>query len=197
MNRKSILLFGRSGSGKGTQAELLEKYLKENDPERDVIYIETGSGIRKIAENSGTLTGKLVKDILDKGGLMPEFLPIWVWANFFVNNYTGNEHVILDGLARRLPEAPVLESALQFYKQVEGTTVIHLVTSKDWSCERLLARGRSDDNKEDIMARLEWFDDNVVSSIEYFKKNKDFHFVEINGEQSIENVHKDIINSLK
>ena len=31
MNKKTIILIGRSGSGKGTQGELIQKYLKEND----------------------------------------------------------------------------------------------------------------------------------------------------------------------
>lgn len=196
MNRKSILFFGRSGSGKGTQAGLLDEYLKKNDPERNVLRIETGAGFRALAKQEGNLTSVKVQQLLDTGGLMPEFLPIWIWTDLFINNYTGQEHVIMDGLARRLPEAPVLESALRFYGQIEETTIIHIKTTKEWSCDRLLERGRADDNKEDIMARLEWFDENVVPAIEYFKAKDDIRLVEIDGERSIEEVHDDIIQAI-
>lgn len=196
MSNKAILLFGMSGSGKGTQSGLLEEYFKKNDPDCGVLRVETGKGFRALAEQDN-LTGQIVKKDLEEGGLMPEFLPVWIWTDIFVNQYTGKEHVIMDGLARRVTEAPVLESAINYYKL--DTTVVYLKTSKEWSTKRLLERGRYDDNEEDIESRLTWFEENVTPSIDYFRntQNKNIRFVEIDGEQSIEDVHKAIVSALE
>lgn len=196
MNNKAILFFGMSGSGKGTQANLLDEFFKKNDPERGVLRVETGKGFRTLAKEDGNFTGQIVKRDLDEGGLMPEFLPIWIWTDMLVKNYTGQEHIIMDGLARRVTEAPVLESALRYYNL--DTVVFYLKTSKEWSAKRLLERGRYDDNEQDIDVRLTWFEKNVTPSIEYFKKvGGNVRFVEIDGERAIEDVHDDIIRAIK
>ena len=44
-------------------------------------------------------------------------MPIWVWTSYLIDNYTGSEHMILDGLSRRYDEAPILDSALRFYRR--------------------------------------------------------------------------------
>ena len=84
-------------------------------------------------------------------------------------------------------------AALAFYKR-EKPTVIYINVSTKWSDDRLLARGRHDDSSlSKINKRLKWFDDKVVPAIEYMKKNPFYNFIEVNGEQSIEKVHADII----
>ena len=62
--------------------------------------------------------------------------------------------------------------------------------------EELLARKRKDDNEEDIKNRMDWFDTNVTASIEYFKNNKNCEFIDVNGEQTIEEVHAEVIKKV-
>jgi adenylate kinase family enzyme len=191
MNPKTFLLFGKSGSGKGTQARMLIEYLRKTDPERQIEYIETGSKLREFSQEVG-LTAEMTKDVMAKGGLLPSFIPIWIWTNYFIRYFDGKEHLILDGLSRRSYEAPVLDDALKFYKR-EKPFVVIINVSDAWAKQHLLSRGRADDNKLDIDARLEWYKTNVEPTVEYFKKNEYYTVLEINGEQSIEDVFKEIV----
>lgn len=192
MNPKAIVFFGRSGCGKGTQAKLLADYLKGKS--REVLYVETGNAFREFTKGE-SLTSKNIQDILKNGHLIPVFLPIWVWTDFMIKNFTGKEDMILDGVCRRKEEAIALDSAFDFY-QIEKPIVILMNVSKDWSYTRMMERKRADDTPEKIQNRLNWYERDVVPSIEYFHTKSGYNFIEINGEQTIENVHKDIIKAL-
>ncbi len=193
MSPQTIILFGPSGSGKGTQANLLIEYFKGKDG-KDVFYIETGQRFRDFAQEA-SFTAKKTKQIMQAGGLLPEFLPIWIWTEYLVRHVSGEEHMILHGLSRRSHEAPILDSAMKFYGR-ENPQVISIEVSREWAKERLLSRGRSDDNGKDIESRINWYYDNVMPAIEYFKKNSYYTVHTINGEKSIEEVHSDIISAL-
>ncbi len=191
MNQKSFIFIGRSGCGKGTQAKLLNEYLKKVDPKRDILYIQTGDEFRKfIVGNSDTQ--KMSKAISDVGGLQPEFLAIYMWANVLVNKFTKNEHIIMDGMPRKLHEAGVADSIFEFYGLMRPI-VIYLDLSKEASIDRLMARKRADDTREDIAERLSWFETDVVPAIEYYKNNKKYDFVYLDGNRSVEEIHNDII----
>ena len=176
MNSKAFVFFGRSGCGKGTQVKLLMDFLKEKG--REVLYIETGSSLRSIAKEEN-LTGKNVQDILKDGHLIPVFIPIWIWTDFVIKNFTGKEDMILDGVCRRYEEAVALDSLFDFYK-IEKPNIILMNVSKDWSFTRMMERKRVDDTPEKIQNRLGWFEKDVLPSIEYFKNKTGFNFIEIN-----------------
>ena len=125
------------------------------------------------------------------GKLLPPFLPVWIWSREFVERYTGNEALILDGLCRVPSEAPILDSAMKFYGRAKPY-VIYINTSREWSFARLRGRGRADDTDEYIASRLDWFEWNVIPAMSFFHDNPGYTFVEINGEQTIEQVHADI-----
>ncbi len=194
MNPKTFMLFGRSGCGKGTQAQLLIKHLENLHAGDRVVYIETGAKLREFTKEVG-LTQDLTAKTMSEGGLLPSFLPIWIWTNMFIRNLSGKEHLILDGLSRRAYEAPILHDALKFYNR-QNPIVIVINVSKEWSKNRLLARGRGDDKKEDIDSRLEWYDTNVMPTIDYFRQNNYYKVIDINGEQTIEKVATDILAAI-
>lgn len=191
MSPQTFIFFGPSGSGKGTQARLLIEKIKSLDSERQVLYIETGQKFREFA-NEASLTAQNTKAIMASGGLLPEFLPIWIWSEYLIRHVSGNEHLVLDGLSRRAHEAPILDSAMKFYKR-ENPFVISIELSRDTAAERLRNRKRSDDTNLDIEKRLDWYDQNVLPAIAYFKNNPYYKFISINGERSIEEVHRDIM----
>lgn len=195
MNPQTFIFFGPSGSGKGTQAKLLIEELKKRDPGRNILYLETGQKLREFATEA-SLTARKTKEVLDNGGLMPEFLPVWLWTQYFIDHVSGDEHIILDGVSRRQHEALIIDSALQFYGR-KNPTVISLEVSPKWATERMGERGRADDNEVEIKRRLEWYEKNVVPAINHFKNNPYYTFVPINGEQSIEDVHREILEKLK
>lgn len=190
----TILFFGSSGSGKGTQANLLTETLRSGT-KRDVLHVETGQLFRDFIDNNRSYTSLRTRETLEAGGLLPVFLPVWIWTNYFIEHYTGEEHLILDGLSRRFYEAPVLDSALRFYRR-EDAHVLYLKTAYEWSQERLQKRNRTDDTAEQIKQRLDWFYENTIPAVNYFKNHASYAFQEINGEQDIEAVQADIRSAL-
>lgn len=192
MNSRATLFFGRSGCGKGTQAKLLADFLKSQG--REVLYIGTGSQFREFIKEEN-YASKIARDILREGGLIPVFLPIWIWTGILIKKFSGKEDWVLDGLCRRREESVALDSAFDFYK-IEKPNVVLINVSKEWSFARMMERKRADDTPEKIQNRLDWYEKDVVPSIEYFRGRTGYNFIEIDGEQSIDNVHRDIINKL-
>lgn len=194
MDQKSFIFIGRSGCGKGTQVKLLMDYLKEKDPEKDILYIYTGAEFREFIKGDSD-TQKLAMDILEKGGLQPEFLSVYMWTNILVKSYTKKEHLIFDGTPRKRHEAGVLDSIFGFYG-LSTPFVINLDVSEEWAIERLTERGRKDDNKDDITQRLSWYTTDVVPAINFYIDNPAYKFIKIDGERSIEDVHKDLVKAI-
>ena len=194
MNPKTFIFFGRSGCGKGTQAQLLIKHLGTVHPEERVVYIETGAKLREFTKEIG-LTQELTAKTMAEGGLLPSFIPIWIWTHMFIRQLGGNEHLILDGLSRRAYEAPILNDALKFYGR-QNPIVIVINVSREWSKAHLLSRGRADDKTNDIDERLAWYETNVMPTIDYFRGNNYYKVIEINGEQPIEKVNADIVAAI-
>jgi len=194
MTPQTFIFFGPSGSGKGTQAKLLQEEIKKRDPERNILYIETGQKFRELAEND-SYTAKKVKEVIQNGGLLPEFLPIWVWTSLMMENIKGNEHIFMDGLSRQPKEAPVLDSAIKFYER-KNPIIVSIEVSDDWAAKLLKARGRNDDSDDEIKKRHSWYHKNVVPAMEYFKNDPYYRFISINGEHSIEEVHAEIMQKV-
>ena len=195
MELQTVVLYGKAGSGKGTQAKLLKEYLEKNDPEHPVLYIETGAVFREFATQDN-FTAKMVKQVLKEGGLLPEFLPVWVWTSLFIKHITGSEHIILDGLARNEDEVPVLARALQFYNR-PSTAVILLQVSDKTVLERLSKRARSDDFGAEVKKRLLWFEKNVLPAVARWEQFPKAHVHEIDSEGSIEMGHTRVLKALK
>lgn len=193
MDKQTFIFFGPSGCGKGTQAKLLIEKLKKMDPSRHVIYLETGQKFRDFSSEASS-TAQKVKEIINNGGLIPEFLPIWIWAEYLVRHVAGNEHMVLDGLSRRLDEAPILDSAMKFYGRT-NPVVISIELSREIAAERLMNRKREDDTNLDIQKRLDWYENNVVPAINYFRDNPNYKFISVDGSGAIEDVHKQILQA--
>lgn len=189
----TVIFIGRSGCGKGTQADLLKNRIARFDPNgHQIFYVETGERYRNFMR-SPSFSSKLANNIYEKDELAPEFIGCWLWSDFLIEQLEDNMHLVFDGAPRSLLEAQVLTTALDFYKR-EKPVVIYINVSNKWSDDRLLARGRYDDSSlSKINKRLKWFDDEVLPAIEYLKRDPFYRFIEVNGEQSIEKVHAEII----
>lgn len=195
MTPHTFVFIGRSGCGKGTQAKLLIEKLKEKNAETPVFYLETGQVFRDLLAR-GTYTGNEAKAINNAGGLQPEFLAVWAWAHILVENMRGDEHLIIDGTPRKLHEAPVLDSAFKFYNRTKPF-IVYVNVGEAWARERLMARKRGDDTAEDIEKRLAWFNSDVVPAINFFKDNENYRFIDVVGEQTVEEVHADIMKAIE
>jgi len=191
----TIIFMGRSGCGKGTQVNKLIEHISSVD-KHNVLHLEVGGRFRAFIKED-TYASRLANEISESGGLQPEFLSIWAWSGELVQNLNPENHLIIDGAPRRLSEAKILESVFKFYNRGK-IQIVYLNVSKDWAIERMKARGRKDDvEMDDVMTRMNWFDTDVVAALDYYRAHKSHLFHDINGEQSIEDVHKEILNSLE
>lgn len=189
----AYLFYGKSGCGKGTQAQILKDRLESQG--RKVISIETGKLFRAFTQTRSDFLGTHVASIIDQGKLMPPFFPIYLWADQLINQYTGVEDIIFDGVSRRIEEAPILDSALNFL-EIKNRYIITIDVSDEWVFEHMGKRGRADDTQEGMQKRLSWFTENVVPVIDYFKQQSQYNSVIINGEQTIEQVANEISSKL-
>ncbi len=193
----TVIFIGRSGCGKGTQAGLFKDLIYKQDLDRrPILYAETGERFRRFIKGT-SFSADLSNKIYASDERQPDFLACLMWGGLLVEELEDNMHLVFDGAPRSKNEAEILMTALEFYKR-ENVTVIHIDVSRKWSEDRLLARGRMDDvNLVKINKRLDWFDADVKPALEYFKSLKNCKYIEVNGEQTIENVFKEIIEKYK
>lgn len=194
MDLKTFIFIGRSGCGKGTQSELLIEELKKRDPEREVLCVETGERFRELLARD-THTSKIARQIMVAGKLQPAFLAIHNWSHFFIESITGKEYLVIDGTPRKLNEARILVEALKFYER-QGVAVLNIDVSREWSMARMVSRGRGDDDKLNAESRLNWFDSEVQPALEFLRDEPSIKVLDINGEQIIEDVKKEIFNKI-
>jgi adenylate kinase family enzyme len=189
MEHRVIIFIGQSGAGKGTQVSLAQEKLS-NLP---VFRLETGKKFRELIA-SGTYTGDKTKSFIEGGMLAPSFLAIHIWTHELIENYKGNSHVLIDGLPRSAIEVPILLSAAAFYGW--KLEVVYIEVGNEWAHERLIGRGRDDDQEAEIAKRIAWFHNSTIPAIELLKESPDVTFHRVNGEQTIEAVHEDICTAL-
>jgi len=193
MQPQTFIFFGQVGSGKGTQVKLLMDFLKERGG-KECVYAYPGNEYRRIIE-SGNYTGSLIKESVSRGELQPGFLTDAIVANILISSLTAESNLIADGYPREVTQSESFEKMLKFYKRTD-IKIIYIEVSKEEAMKRNLLRGRHDDTPEGIKKRFDEYMNKVVPAMNYFKGKTGYTIYTINGEQSVENVHKDIIKAL-
>ena len=189
---KTYVFFGIVGAGKGTQIDLLKKVLGERDA-RKIVYAYPGSEYRALTA-SDSYTGSLVRSKLERGELQPNFLTISVFSSVLTREMTPDCHLIADGYPRTLEQADAFVAAMDFYSRGK-VEIVYIEVSKEEVTRRMKLRNRSDDTDEGITRRFFEYETNVIPSMKALEaKGYDFHT--INGEQSVEAVHADILKVL-
>ena len=112
-----------------------------------------------------------------------------------IENLKGDENLVVDGTPRKLREAKVFDTTIRFYDRKE-TNVIFINVSrgglgKDYQKGEEQTIKFWEILKDGLIGMKE-----VVPTIEYFKTDPNYKFYEINGEQSIEEVHREIIGKV-
>lgn len=194
METQTFVFYGLAGSGKGTQIKLLTDFLKAKDG-KICIYAGTGEGFRKFLE-SGNYAASVAKEYMLQGALVPDFLTNSIFTNMLVDSLDESKHLFTDGYPRNVAQSENFEQMMKFYKR-ENVKIIHIELPEEEAIKRNLLRGRADDTKEGMRKRIEEFKNNVLPSINYFKGKSGYEILIIKGEQSIGDVHQDIIKALK
>lgn len=195
MHEKTAYIFvGQSGSGKGTQADLLDQALRAKNDLLRIFHIETGAKFRALVEGESFVIGR-TREYMAEGKLPPSFLGVYAWARSIVEEYNAEDALIIDGTPRIVEEVPILMGALSFIEA--KVVVIHIAVSDAWAKERAQGRGRADDlDLQELEGRLQWYHSQVQPVIDFFKQSSAVTYVEINGEQTIGAVHTDICSKL-
>ena len=196
MNKpQTFIFYGIVGSGKGTQVELLQKYLKENHISDDVLFISTGNEYRKLI-GSNNHTSRIIKENLEKGFLQPDFLTTSILVSVLTTNIKEGTTLITDGYPRTLAQSEAFNDAMKFYGR-DDVKIIYIELNKEEAIKRMKLRGRSDDTDEGIANRFDEYMNNVIPSMNYFKDKVGYTIFTVNGDQKIEEVHEEIINKIK
>ncbi len=192
MNPISVLFFGSQGAGKGTQVKMLMEYLRSKS-DRKIIHIDMGQELRNLRD-TGTYGGKLTGEVIDAGHRMPDFMPTYLQTKKLVENLTGEEHVIADGLARGADQTRAFDDAISFFK-CAPLQVVSVELSEASVIKRLLARGRNDDTEEGIKNRLGWYKTDVLPQLAMLReRGRKIHVID--GEPDTETIHKNILSKL-
>ncbi len=168
----NIALFGPPGAGKGTQSKMLvEKY--------NLAYISTGDILRQeIAE--GTELGLQAKDIIKKGGLVPDEIVVQIIEERIQTNTEVNGF-LFDGFPRTTVQAYILEGLL-LKMNTKLDCMLSLEVPTDQLRSRLLDRAkkenRADDTEEVISVRLQEYDTKTAPVANFYKEKEIYHGIE-------------------
>ncbi len=177
----NLVLFGKPGAGKGTQAEFLkEKY--------NLKHISTGDLFRYNMKNETEL-GKLAKSYIDRGDLVPDEVTIQMLQDDVEKNPDASGF-IFDGFPRTTAQAKALDAFLAT-KGMKINATIALDANDEVLIQRLLERGkvsgRSDDQDENkIRNRFDEYNQKTAPLKEYYEEQGKFHSV--NGIGAIDEI---------
>ncbi|MBT8186725.1 MAG: adenylate kinase [Croceitalea sp.] len=168
----NLVLFGKPGAGKGTQAGFLkEKY--------NLKHISTGDVFRYNIKNN-TKLGQLAKSYMDKGDLVPDEVTIDMLKDEVEKNPDASGF-IFDGFPRTAAQARALDNFLDT-KEMQIDATIALEADDDVLVARLLERGkesgRPDDQDENkIRNRFDEYNQKTAPLKEYYQKQGKFYAV--------------------
>lgn len=192
---KTIIVMGRSGSGKGTQIALLKQFLETQN--ESVYHFESGNLFREMIKADGYTSDQL-RSLIEKGILIPDFFTDWLLVNNLNQNLKNKDQIlILDGYPRTMTQAQTLDDALSFYGRSENIVVIHVEVSEDEVRRRMIERGRGDDtNVEAVENRIRFYNEKVLPTLDSLRNKNNYTVIDINGEGDIDDIQESIKSAL-
>ncbi len=210
-----VIMMGAPGVGKGTHSLELSKAL-------NLPHISTGDLFRENIKNETEL-GKIAKELIDKGQLVPDNIVVEMLFNHINNNGYNVTGYILDGFPRTLIQAKSLDQRLgnnynkialnlnvdeeKLIQRITGRlickscqTPFHKINippkieGKCDKCESDLYQ-REDDTKEVLKNRLEVYNKNTKPLIDYYRNNNILKDIDSNGSKEV--VLENILKSIK
>ena len=186
-----IIMLGAPGAGKGTQAKMIaDRY--------NVPHISTGDIFRANIKN-GTELGMEAKKYMDQGKLVPDELTVKILLDRVAQDDCKNGYV-LDGFPRTIPQAEVLEEALNkigdkidyavdidvpdenIINRMSGRRacvtcgatyhIVHVPPKKEGICDGCGSELilRDDDKPETVKNRLKIYHDQTQPLIDFYTK---------------------------
>lgn len=168
----AIVLFGKPGAGKGTQAEFLkEKY--------NLTHISTGDVFRYNIKNETELCKK-AKEFMDHGELVPDSITIDMLKNEVTKNM-DKAGFLFDGFPRTIAQAEALDAFLQSIN-LSVTATVALEADDDILVQRILERGKTSGRPDDqdeakIRTRYDEYNEKTAPLIDFYQKQNKYHAV--------------------
>ena len=169
----NIVLFGKPGAGKGTQADFLKhKY--------NLVHLSTGDIFRFNMKNDTEL-GKLAKSYIDNGDLVPDEVTINMLQDEVEKNPQA-KGFLFDGFPRTIAQAEALDKFLEGKNQ-EITATVALEANDEILVQRLLERGKTsgradDQDEEKIRNRYQEYNEKTAPLMDYYKAQHKFYAVD-------------------
>ncbi|MEI6829465.1 MAG: adenylate kinase [Synechococcaceae cyanobacterium ELA445] len=164
-----ILFLGPPGAGKGTQAQGL-------CANRQLLHLSTGDLLRAEVK-AGTALGQEAEAVMARGELVSDDLVLAI-VRARLEGHGGGW--LLDGFPRNLPQAEALELLLaELGQPIERVVLLDLDDAV--LLQRLLGRGRADDNEEVIRHRLEVYAEQTAPLINHYRQQGLLVSVEASG----------------
>ena len=175
-----IILIGIQGSGKSTQGNLLSEKLQ-------LPYLSTGHIFRELAKEHTPL-GRHIKEVMNAGYLISDEQTIEIVHDYLERSeYTRG--YILDGFPRTVKQAESFKTDIDY--------VVYLKVSDDEALKRISGRHdatRADETLAAVNRRIESFHRFTKPVLEFYQSQG--KLIEIDGEQTIEEIHEDIMKNL-
>lgn len=169
----NLVLFGKPGAGKGTQAAFLkDKY--------NLVHISTGDIFRYNIKNE-TKLGKLAQSYMDKGDLVPDEVTIQMLQEEVEKNPNA-EGFIFDGFPRTIAQAEALDAFLSSKgMRIHGT--LALEADDEVLIKRLVERGKvsgrtDDQDEEKIRNRFTEYNEKTAPLIAFYQAQDKYHAVD-------------------
>jgi len=202
-----LIFFGMQGAGKGTLGKAVSSRF-------NMTIFETGAALRQLAQEESEL-GLKIKSIIEAGHLVSNEIVMEIVEDF-MNKIEDDSPILFDGIPRSVEQAKTLNALLEKHKRNYKGVLINI--KEETALERLTTRRidpvtkkvypasyksdisedgnklvtRKDDNPEAIQTRLNAFKNETIPAIEIYNET----LITINGEESIEIVEKDAIETL-
>ncbi len=206
-----LLIMGRPGAGKGTQAVNIREYY-------NIPHISTGDMFRAAIKNQ-TKLGLEAKSYMDQGALVPDEVTIGIVKQRLLED-DCKKGFLLDGFPRTIAQAEALDAFLNengihldavldvnvqaeiLVRRMVGRRVCktcgatyHVefnAPKKDGICDNCGSAliQRADDTEETAKNRLTVYDNNTAPLLAYY--NKQGILKTVNGDQPVEKVFNDI-----
>ena len=177
----NLVLFGKPGAGKGTQAAFLkDKY--------NLVHISTGDLLRAEKEK-GTELGKIAESYSKRGMLAPDEITIKILEKE-VESHPEAEGFLFDGFPRTLAQAEVLDAFLESKgMRIHGT--LGLEADEEALIPRIIERGKvsgraDDQDEEKIRKRFSEYNEKTAPLIAFYQAQGKYHAV--NGIGTIEEI---------
>ncbi|MGL6135202.1 MAG: adenylate kinase [Prochlorococcaceae cyanobacterium] len=166
-----LLFLGPPGAGKGTQAQLLAST-------HGLLHLSTGDLLRAEVA-AGSPLGQEAEAVMARGELVSDALVLAIVRQRLQGQSEGGGW-LLDGFPRNLPQAEALAALLaELGQPIELVVLLEL--DDGVLIQRLLSRGRADDNEDVIRHRLEVYREQTAPLIHYYREQGLLKPVEAHG----------------